>query len=518
MSFRAERQQNREAYKLNSAVIKNAINLVAASLTIEGMPVNGSQDHKRVPLVTAVEHERFEIAKMLLLAGADPNKMKVTLFKRYGEEYSTWESPLSAAITLGYTYEYNMNNHMKCDVSLKFVKLLLSFGAQPEMMEGGEKLFQEALRSYCNINGNTLIKEMNQSKELLRKRMRAFKGIDPSWIPPSREDLEKSSQNVEAKLIRDCCAKRDNCSFCLNSLVPTTKEFMELYNNEYDRTQKQWLVAVMHRNPKTDQIGYEHCVHLICMENNLKTKTKKFIGHDEYGNPIEWDDPNILKNDKYICPVCRQEQVYYRDILRDISYFRAQQEIAKQYFDAEKEMENQPEQFESYLKSLKTAPTRKHPKVTHIFRCPTPEDTVDIPPPLEVQSGIEPQENQSKMKGYVVSQTNWEQFNEYINSMDLMLLLEREELLELCHSLNNCQNYSVQVGGSDDKSPIAAKLMARANDILKQSNREKFVPTALATLYCSNPKMYCIQNVPQDVSDPNVSPSYLNWRRIQQQG
>lgn len=194
----------------------------------------------------------------------------------------------------------------------------------------------------------------------------------------------------------------------------------------------------------------------------------------------------------------------------DIKKFRDRQKMSYYYFE-------EPLDFhDGYITVVGHKPNKT--KVTHIFRCPESVEVMQLADDTQGKEEIEPAEsrkrkrqNDDDIEGHLVAQITWNQFKEYINSPEELVKLKREELLELCHSLNSCQNYSVNVGGSNDKLGIAEKLSERANEILNLSGKEKFVPMALGTIYCS--KFYCDGNVPQNVSEGRValSPGYRTW-------
>jgi ankyrin repeat protein len=83
----------------------------AAALVARGAPVNALSQHGSTPLYTAVVQGELEIVRMLLEAGADPNKESAG---------HTDGTPLCAAASWGRT---------------EVVRLLLWHGADPNLIE-----------------------------------------------------------------------------------------------------------------------------------------------------------------------------------------------------------------------------------------------------------------------------------------------------------------------------------------------------------------------------------------------
>ncbi len=89
----------------------------------EGADLDASDDDSsRFPLILAIENDRPEIVEMLLAAGADVNAQTPV---HHGREYVYGgDTPLNEAVSCG---------------SAKLVKLLLNYGADPDMQGGGNE-------------------------------------------------------------------------------------------------------------------------------------------------------------------------------------------------------------------------------------------------------------------------------------------------------------------------------------------------------------------------------------------
>jgi ankyrin repeat protein len=93
----------------------------AAALVERGAPVDGISRYGSTPLYTAAVDGKAEIVRMLLEAGADPNKESA------GESDGT---PLCAAASWGYA---------------EVVRLLLQYGADPNRIERPDEFPMTAL-------------------------------------------------------------------------------------------------------------------------------------------------------------------------------------------------------------------------------------------------------------------------------------------------------------------------------------------------------------------------------------
>lgn len=114
--------------KLTAAILRSQI-IRAASLLRRGAPVNAADKYGSTPLYLAAVQGETEIVRMLLGAGADPNRES---------EGETEGTPLCAAASWGRT---------------EIVRLLLQHGADPNAIERSSEERMTALK-WARQNGH----------------------------------------------------------------------------------------------------------------------------------------------------------------------------------------------------------------------------------------------------------------------------------------------------------------------------------------------------------------------------
>lgn len=95
-------------------------------------------------------------------------------------------------------------------------------------------------------------------------------------------------------------------------------------------------------------------------------------------------------------------------------------------------------------------------------------------------------------QGYIVSETSWKRFINFMKSEKELQDLKQEELQELCNSLKLCDK------SKGDKMNIISKLMTYFKDRIHLIE-PRVIPSDLMTVYCANPNLVCINQIPTNV-------------------
>jgi len=90
--------------------------------------------------------------------------------------------------------------------------------------------------------------------------------------------------------------------------------------------------------------------------------------------------------------------------------------------------------------------------------------------------------------GYTVSQASWKMFIDFMTSDKDLKTLDKKELQELCNSLELC-------GNAGEKTQIISNLLRNFKNRIPYLET-RVVPNDLMTVYCANPKLVCVNQIP----------------------
>ncbi len=339
--------------------------------------------------------------------------------------------------------------------------------------------------SIKNMHGETAISLANKlgnSKILDILNMSRIKPVANMWQNYKRPNDKSNDKNVQylpaaksyadklqTNIMDDCC-KELKCIYCDES-----------------HENSPWVIAVLHKSQPTRK--FMHCMYLQHFEEIMNNT-----------------DKHILRKGSYKCPECRYHDIKWSEISKDLEEFYEKGRFG----------------FVGY-RSSNSKPYNIKGKVTHIFKCPkignVNDDDMDNEPTEMSQSRKRKAFDedgffeQSSENGYKVNQSSWDMFLEYITSSEELSELSQDILWEICRSLNICKDSDSSGSAGPSKTTIIDKLVQYFND-RKSSFQELFVPQDLATVYCSNPRRYCINNIPQDLGNPAVQKAWLDSKRL----
>ncbi len=227
---------------------------------------------------------------------------------------------------------------------------------------------------------------------------------------------------------------------------------------------------------------------------------------------------HIQKQASFECPECREREIRWKAIKRDIDSF--EKKLAFSLGEGTSVLEKERKDIEN--------------KVLYIFKCPISIDVED-----KGKGKEEKEEKEDKGKGkeekipkihkrkretgevvydireVIVNDSSWKKFMLFIQSKSDLYKLSQPTLLELCRSLEICKPDGGEVSARETKTSIINKLIDYFISI-EPSLRLKpnVVPYNLMTVYCSNPQLFCNkEGIPQNLDLPEAQSAYLAMKR-----